>query len=78
VALLAATSDEDGALIIAISDDLVKKGLKAGEIIKKITPLFGGSGGGRPNMAQAGCKEPAKLSSVFDQAKKLVKESMGV
>ncbi len=78
VALLAASSDEDGALIIVVSDDLVKKGLKAGDLIQKVTPLIGGSGGGRPNMAQAGCKDPQKLLAVFDQAAGIVKESIKI
>ncbi len=76
VALLAATTQDDGSVIIALSDDLVKKGLKAGELVGKITALFGGSGGGRPNMAQAGCKDPGKLASVFDNAAKIIKESI--
>ncbi|NTV28887.1 MAG: alanine--tRNA ligase [Candidatus Omnitrophica bacterium] len=78
VALLAATTAQDGALIIAISDDLVAKGLKAGDIVKKVTPLFEGSGGGRPNLAQAGCKSPEKLSGAFENIKGLVKESIRI
>ncbi|MBF0484983.1 MAG: alanine--tRNA ligase [Candidatus Omnitrophica bacterium] len=76
VALLAATSSESGSVIVSISDDLVRKNIKAGELIQKITPLFNGSGGGRPNMAQAGCKDPLKLASVFEAAQKIVKESL--
>ncbi len=76
VALLAATSAEDGAVILMLSDDLVKKGLKAGDLMAKVTPLFSGSGGGRPNLAQAGCKDPQKLIAVFDTAVKTVKESI--
>lgn len=78
VALLGATTAEDGSLIVSVSDDLVKKGMNAGAIIKQAAPLFGGSGGGRPNMAQAGSKDPAKLVEVFEDVKKLVKESVRV
>ena len=46
------------------------------QIIKKVVPFFGGSGGGRPNMAQAGCREPMKVTSVFEDMKKIVKESI--
>lgn len=74
VAFLAATADEDGSVIIALSDDLIKKGYKAGDMVNKITPLFGGSGGGRPNMAQAGCKDPRQLSSAFENASRIIKE----
>lgn len=76
VIFLAATSDDDGSVIMALSEDLVKRGLKANELVSKIAPLFGGSGGGRPNMAQAGCKDPGLLASVFDQAAKIIKESI--
>lgn len=76
VALLAATTDVDATAMLILSDDLVKKGMKAGDIIQKVTPLFGGSGGGRPNMAQAGCKEPQKLREVFDKAAEIVKENI--
>src|SRR5439155_19550823 len=43
---------------IRVSPDLVKKGISAGAIVKEISPLIGGSGGGRPDMAQAGGKTP--------------------
>ncbi|MBF0122042.1 MAG: hypothetical protein HQL21_01375 [Candidatus Omnitrophica bacterium] len=76
VALLVATTANDGAVIISVSDDLVKKGMNAGTIIKKMASLFGGSGGGRPNMAQAGCNEPLRLLGAFEDMKKIVKESM--
>jgi alanyl-tRNA synthetase len=78
VALLASTTADDVAVIVSLSADLVKKGISAGDIVKKIAPLFGGSGGGRPNLAQAGGKDPAKFLAVFDKAKALVKESINV
>ena len=78
VTLLASTTADDVAVIVSLSADLVKKGLSAGDIVKKIAPLFGGSGGGRPNLAQAGGKDPAKFLAVFDKAKALVKESINV
>jgi alanyl-tRNA synthetase len=75
-ALLAAVAGDDAAVIVMLSDDLVKKGYKAGDLIAKVAPLFGGSGGGRPNMAQAGCKDPQKLNAVFAEAAKILKESV--
>ena len=55
---------EDGkvGLLAAVTDDLVKKGLHAGKLIAQIAPIVGGKGGGRPNMAQAGGKDAAKLA----------------
>ncbi len=49
-------------LLAAVSDDVIKKGVKAGDLIKQLRPIVGGGGGGRPNMAQAGGKEPARNS----------------
>lgn len=42
------------------------KGLKAGDLIKKAAPIFGGGGGGRPNMAQAGGKKPEGLQKAIN------------
>lgn len=73
VAILGSRSDEDAYLLITVSDDLVEKGLKAGELIKEIAPLMGGSGGGRPQMAQAGSKNPDKIQSAVQQGIQLIK-----
>jgi alanyl-tRNA synthetase len=59
-------------LLAAVSDDVIKKGIKAGDLIKQIAPIVGGGGGGRPNMAQAGGKEPAKLPDALEHARKIV------
>ncbi|MHC4984642.1 MAG: DHHA1 domain-containing protein, partial [Planctomycetota bacterium] len=49
-------------LVAMVSDDLVKAGaLKAGDWVKAIAPVVGGGGGGKPTLAQAGGKQPAKL-----------------
>ncbi|HZZ81080.1 MAG TPA: alanine--tRNA ligase [Gemmataceae bacterium] len=59
-------------LLAAVSDDVVKKGVKAGDLIKQIAPIVGGGGGGRPNMAQAGGKDPSKLGEALERARNLV------
>ncbi len=69
----AANGAEEAALLITVADNLIARQIKAGEIIQKVAPLIGGSGGGRPNMAQAGGKVPSKLSEALDAAKTLVK-----
>jgi alanyl-tRNA synthetase len=63
-------------LLAAASDDVVKRGIKAGDLIKKIAPVVGGGGGGRPNMAQAGGKDPAKLGDALTQARKLIDQQL--
>ena len=56
--------EEEGkaTLLAGVTDDLVAKGLKAGDIIKQIAPIVDGGGGGRPQMAQAGGKNPEALA----------------
>ena len=51
-----------GKLLIAagVSKDLIEQGYHAGNLIKEVAALCGGGGGGRPDMAQAGGKDPAK------------------
>jgi alanyl-tRNA synthetase len=59
--------NEKPSIICMVSDDLVKKGINAGEIVRQAALAMGGSGGGRPNLGQAGGKEPKKLSNALDQ-----------
>ena len=65
---------ENAFLIAALTPDLVKKGLKAGDVVKQVAPIIGGGGGGKPDMAQAGGKEPAKLPEALRHADKLGRE----
>ncbi len=71
--------DDDGkvTLLAGFTDDLVKKGLKAGDVIKAIAPIVDGGGGGRPQMAQAGGKKPEKIKDALDKAGELIKEKLG-
>ncbi len=64
-------------LIAAVTDDLVKKGLHAGKLIGQVAKVVGGGGGGKPTLAQAGGKEPAKLPEALQTAKKLAGEALG-
>ena len=64
-------------LLAGITDDLVKKGLKAGDVVKEIAPIVDGGGGGRPQMAQAGGKNPAKIGDALARATELIKEKLG-
>jgi alanyl-tRNA synthetase len=61
VIILGFEADGKATLFAAVTDDLVAKGIKAGDIIKEIAPIVGGSGGGRPQLAQAGGKDTAKI-----------------
>jgi alanyl-tRNA synthetase len=61
----------------AATDDLVKKGAHAGNLVKEAAKVVGGKGGGRPNLAQAGGKEPAKLGEALETARKLAGQQLG-
>ncbi|WP_265457600.1 alanine--tRNA ligase [Enterococcus sp. HY326] len=64
--LVLATAQEDKVnLLAAMTKSTNEKGLKAGDLIKAIAPLVGGGGGGRPDMAQAGGKNPAGIQAAL-------------
>ena len=68
-AMLAAAADGKVTFVAAVSDDLIAKGLKAGDWVRETAKAAGGGGGGRPNHAQAGGKDPAKLGEALDVAR---------
>ena len=69
VVLDSAMGSDKVNLIVTATDDIVKAGVHAGNIIKSAAPCVGGGGGGRPNMAQAGGKNPAGIEKAFETAK---------
>jgi alanyl-tRNA synthetase len=76
IILLGSYTQENAFILLSVTEDLVKKGIKADELIKDIAPLINGSGGGRPQLAQAGSKETAKVESAIQQASELIKEKV--
>ncbi len=69
VVLASAMGSDKVNLIVTATDDIVKAGVHAGNIIKSAAPCVGGGGGGRPNMAQAGGKNPVGIEKAFETAK---------
>jgi alanyl-tRNA synthetase len=69
---------DDGkvGLLVAVTDDLVKKGLHAGKLVGEAAKAAGGKGGGNPTLAQAGGKDPAKLGDALNLAKSLAMEQL--
>jgi alanyl-tRNA synthetase len=70
VIVLASSDPEQGKvyLMAAITDDLVKKGLKAGSLVSELGKIVGGGGGGQPNLATAGGRFPEKINEAFSAA----------
>jgi alanyl-tRNA synthetase len=68
VVLLGWVEDGKVGLLAGVTADLTKA-VKAGDLVKEVAPLVGGKGGGRPDMAQAGGSEPAKLAEALQHAK---------
>lgn len=72
IVVLASAKDGKVSLIAMATDSAMKKGAHAGNLIKEIASLVGGGGGGRPNMAQAGGKNPAGINAAMDKVKEVV------
>jgi alanyl-tRNA synthetase len=66
-------SDNDGrvTLVVSVTKDLTSR-IQAGKIVKEIAPIVGGSGGGRPDFAEAGGKDPAKIDELIAKAPDLI------
>ena len=76
VAVLGAISEGKVFLLAGVTKELTSK-LHAGNLIKEIVKEVGGSGGGRPDMAQAGGNRPDKLEDALHLAEKLIREKLG-
>jgi alanyl-tRNA synthetase len=65
VVTLGAVIDEKPMLVASVTQDLIGRGMHAGNLVRDTAKVIGGGGGGRPNMAQAGGKDPAKLAEAL-------------
>ena len=75
--LLASRMPGDKVLLVAgISDQLVGRGLDAGQWVGAVAPLVGGGGGGKPGMAQAGGREPDKIPQALEKAKEFARAAV--
>jgi alanyl-tRNA synthetase len=59
------------------TDDVIAKGAHAGNLIKALAPIVGGGGGGRPNMAQAGGKNPAGIDELIAKVPDTILSQIG-
>ncbi len=76
VVALGAEIDGKPNLVVAVSPDMVRRGLHAGNIIRIAAQEMGGGGGGKPTLAQAGGKDAARLPEALQTAQKLIEQAL--
>lgn len=74
IIVLAAVNGEKVSIVASVSPDLIKQGHHAGKIVKEVASICGGGGGGRPDMAQAGAKDAAKVDEALEKVIELAKK----
>jgi alanyl-tRNA synthetase len=74
VVVLASAGESNVNLVASVSKDLTKK-YHAGNIIKELARMVGGGGGGRPDFAQAGGKEPGQIAAALKRAEELIRQA---
>ncbi len=74
--LLASEIDGKVALLAAVSPDLVKRGVKAGDCVKAASQCVGGKGGGRPDLAEAGGRDPAGIAAALQAGAEFYRQSL--
>ena len=67
VVVIASDSDGKVQIVVSVTADLVGR-IKAGQIVKEIAPIVGGGGGGRPDFAEAGGKQPERIDEMLRAA----------
>ena len=76
VVVLASEADGKVSLVVSVSKDLTGK-VQAGQVVKQIAPIVGGGGGGRPDFAEAGGKDPGKIADLLKESRVVVERMLG-
>ena len=76
VAVLAAVKDDKITIMAACGKTAIEKGIKAGELIREVTKICGGSGGGKPEFAMGGGKDAAKLRDALNTVDDFVRDKI--
>lgn len=74
VAVFATIQNEKPLLVATVTDDLIARGVRAGDLVREAARLVGGGGGGRPNLAQAGGRDPSQLPAALAAVPAMVAE----
>ncbi len=76
VVVLASPSEGKVSIVVGVTPDLTKK-VPAGQVVKQLAPIVGGGGGGRPDFAEAGGKDPSKIGEMLAAARGVVEKMIG-
>ena len=76
VTLFYGTDGKNARILIMAGKTAVKKGVNAGEIVRAVSPIIGGGGGGRPNFAQGGGTQPEKLQEAVKAAEETIRKQL--
>ena len=77
VVVLASRNDGKAALVVSVTRDLVDR-VHAGQLVKTLAPIIGGRGGGRPDFAQAGGRQPERIGELFTACRELLGRTLAV
>jgi alanyl-tRNA synthetase len=73
VVVIGSIADGKAQIVVAVTPDLTSR-IKAGQIVKELAPLIGGAGGGRPDFAEAGGKDPSKIDDLLAASPEIVQK----
>jgi alanyl-tRNA synthetase len=76
VVVIASASDGRVQIVVAVTADLTGR-VKAGQIVKEIAPIVGGGGGGRPDFAEAGGKQPEHIEKMLEASESVLARLLG-
>jgi alanyl-tRNA synthetase len=76
IVVLASPSDGKVQIVVAVTPDLTSR-VKAGQIVKELAPMVGGAGGGRPDFAEAGGKQPEKVDEMLGASQAVIARLLG-
>jgi alanyl-tRNA synthetase len=76
VLLAACEGDDKVTLVAGVSQELVQRGVSAGDWVRQVAPVVGGGGGGRADMAQAGGKDPQQLPAALEKARQVMRDAL--
>jgi alanyl-tRNA synthetase len=75
VVVLASAVDGKVTMTVAVTKDLIGR-VSAGDLVKRLAPIVGGGGGGRPDFAEAGGKDPSKIDEMLSQSAKILEQTL--